>query len=473
MGIYGRLSAYGDETTIEQQLEKAGALVDANGGYVALTFTDHGEPAFDRDNPDDRPAYGAMVDALHNGEIQAIAAYASDRLWRNDIERGLYARDAIRDERPLVFTPQKTYDFSIPEDDLMSTIVTAFSKYESAVKSRRIRDQKAKRRAAGVATSPVIAFGWYGTRHGAERNDGLTHYEPEAALIRSAAKRVLAGTSYTEIAREWQANPIALKPLGSEAEWTPAQVAEILTRPRTAGHQVHRGEIIARDIWPPILEPEVWEKLVAKKERGRYGKQSPRSSLWTGFIRCGREDEAGAPCAATMRFSKPNGRHKSGTFSCYTCNNTVVAGRVAAYAYEWIIGAADGTELERLVSAETGSDDALLAELAANHAELDEWLEMLKAREVSRTQYVELRDGTKARIAKLTRELAHLGARDAFAPYLGRGEILRELLAEDVLTPAEHRAVFLATGYHLWVDVASRRGSAFDPSRLRITRDGA
>ena len=470
MGLYARLSTYGDETTIEQQLEIAAGIAERNGGYIALTFTDHGEPAFDRDNPADRPGYGALVDALHNGEIEAVVAYASDRLWRSDIERGLYARDAVRDGRPRVFTREKTYDFSVPEDDLMSTIVTAFAKYESAVKRRRIRDQKVKRRGQGIATNPIVAFGWLGTRHGAEKNDGTTIYEPEAALIREAAKRVLAGTSYSDIAAEWNENPVAKKPRGLQP-WEPGQVRAILCSPRTAGHAVHNNEIYQRDLWPAILDSETWGALVALTERRKMGPQSTRAGLWTGFVRCARATQGGAVCGAVMAYSRPTPRHKGGKFHCRECGNSVVGNRVRDHAYEWITTRADVAAVEQAVTAERGSDEALLAELGQAHRELDEWLEMLGAREITRTEYVKLRSETAGRIGKLERELSRLGAVDAFAPYIGRGAVLAELLAGDELTPAEHRAIFTATGRHLWVAPAESRGPGWDEGRLRVTAE--
>jgi DNA invertase Pin-like site-specific DNA recombinase len=466
--------------------------------------------AFANDNPEDRPAYGAMCDALFIDHEPAdlVIAFHTDRLWRDGYERALFTRDARKHGTPsLVVTNTQVTEPTNPDDEFTQTMLVAISEKESADKQRRIKRQKAKRRAAGVATAPVVALGWYGIRHGAERNDGTTIYEPEAELIRTAAQRVLAGVTLSTIAREWNTNGVVKPYAGNRdyykahgmtlpksrkntgtykargdgtmaGKWLAGHVQRVLTNPRNAGHQTHAGEIIARDVWPAILDAETWERLGALFTRRARGKRTPsRQGAWTGIVRCAGTMPDGSLCGATMHRSPDHPKSPAcfgckpivGRNACGKCG--VIAHHVERIAHEWLVAYADGAELEHLVVSEDGTERQLIAELATEHAALDEWFAMLKAHELTRHQYAEAKADTEARIVKLTSELARVGARDAFTPYVGRGHVLTEVLAGDVLTPDEHRAVFMATGHTVWVTPAGKRTSTFNPSRVTISTE--
>lgn len=495
---YLRDSRIGDN--LEAQLEDCRARAAEHGAELVRVFTDHGVSAFDNEAPEDRPAYGAMCDALAGGEsADLVVAFHGDRLWRDNLEQALFIRDARKYGAPeLVVTNTVVFDPANPDDEFTQTLLTAMARKESADKQRRILRQKAKQRAAHIPTAPVVALGWYGIRHGAERNDGLTIHEPEAELIRDAARRVLAGASCSSIAREWNAAGVA-KPYAANraaqhrpelernpargdgrmaGQWSPGHVQRTLTNPRNAGHQTHRGEIIGRDVWPAILDPETWARLETLFARRARGRRTPaRQGAWTGVVRCAGTLEDGSVCGATMSRSPAKGNRPAG-FACSKIAGRNVCGRCAVIAHhveriahEWLVAYADGPELEHLVASEDGSERRVVHELNLEHERLEEWFVMLKAHELTRAQYGEAKRETETRISQLTAELARLTSSDAFAPYLGRGAVLAGMLEGDALTPEEHRAVFMATGHTVWVRPAGGRTGTFDPARVTIGRE--
>jgi len=456
---------------------------------LGLTITRHhndeGVSAFLEDAAEDRVGYLELWDAIRAGKVSHVFAWRQDRLWRNTIDQGLFLRDCRKHGVQAIITAGKVIDPNNPDDKMVATIIGAVDEHESDVKQLRIKRKQATLRAHGKVTNPLVALGWLGTRHGHERNDGATIYEPEAALIRDAATRVLAGTTITEIAREWNTNEVPMplaanraakegKPYVHEARWMPGHIKRILTNPRNAGHQTHNGEVIKHDVWPAILDGDTYERLVAKFERTKRVRTNHRAGAWTGVVRCAGTMPDGSLCGATMRYS-PAGGNSPAVFACKLyegrvniCgHNGVTAHHIERIAHEWLVAYADGRELEGMVLSTEDAERELHEAIKTEREYLGEWLTMLKAHEINRAQYVELCADTERNVAKLTDELARYGNRDAFAPYVGNGALLAELFANDALTPAEHRAVFLATGQYVWLRPAVGRGR-FDPERVSI-----
>lgn len=474
---YLRLSEIGDHTTIDDQRKHCQKLEAQNNLICVGEYEDYGDSAFDRDNPLDRNGYAEMLAGLDAGEAVAVTAYRQDRLWRDDLEKSLYTHSVGKRGARWVYVVGNSFDLENPDDDLMLTILNAFAKHESAVKRLRIRNQKAKRRAQGISTQPVVSLGIMGTRHGREKNDGLELWEPEALYVREAARMVLEGVRLTEIAAWFQAQGVPKvrdankgKPNGSV--WLAQEVRSLLTAPRIAGLQAHKGQVIGEpEAWPKIIDRATWERLQAHFSKGRYGAQSPRAGAWSGFVLCARPTEGGGLCGATMRRSTV-GKAKRNSYKCHRCHNSVPLHRVEARAHEWLIAAVDSPDFGAMVAGQAPNDAALMAELAEARAELAEWLSMLKAKEVNRAEYVTLKRGTEAHIAGLTRKLRHATAHGALSEWVGNGDALAKLLADPELSADAHRAILMATGHHLWVGPAKSTGRAgFDAERLQIVPD--
>src|SRR4051794_31425818 len=134
--IYLRLSAKtkGQRNAVNLDTQEADCrkLAADVGATVVAVFSEYGQSAFDRGNPDDRPQYAEMCDMVRRGEVDVVIAWHTDRLWRDDLEKALFIRDAQRANLQLILTKTARLDPHNPDDEFMLSILTAVAKKESA-----------------------------------------------------------------------------------------------------------------------------------------------------------------------------------------------------------------------------------------------------------------------------------------------------------------------------------------------------
>jgi hypothetical protein len=133
--------------------------------------------------------------------------------------------------------------------------------------------------------------------------------EPEAAEIRDAARRIMAGESLASVTRDWNARGI-LTPTGKE--WRPANVGKMLRGRHLAGVRGN-GESTVTATWPPVFDAATHDALtrfLTNPERRVEGYTGTRVYALTGVLLCG-------VCDAPM-YGRPTPL-KSGP--AYVCKN--------------------------------------------------------------------------------------------------------------------------------------------------------
>jgi hypothetical protein len=131
---------------------------------------------------------------------------------------------------------------------------------------------------AVMVATPVKAYGltlqW----------DGFV--ETEAAVLREAACRVIAGDRLASIARDLRSRGI---PSPTGRLWTDATLGRLLRNPRLVGDRAYNGQVVARDCWPAILDGETFARLQLTLNHPARQGAPPRhhKRLATGFARCG------------------------------------------------------------------------------------------------------------------------------------------------------------------------------------------
>jgi site-specific DNA recombinase len=296
--MYLRLSAKSkgqrNLVNIETQEADCRKLADDLGAMVVRTFVEYGESAFDRDDPDDRPQYAGMCDAMMRGEIDVVLAWHTDRLWRDDLEKALFVRDAQRAGLQLVVTKTAKIDPHNADDEFLLTILTAVAKKESADKRRRVRSKMQANAAAGK-----VSGGKY--RPFAYADDKVTIIESEAAIVREICARLLRGETLRAVTA-WANSTGTPTPLGKA--WTPSRIRDMAVSYRYCGTRaVGRGmhARIANDTaeWPSIVDRQTIDKLRALLlDPARRTNRSARKYLLSGHVRCWR---CGEPMMARPR----------------------------------------------------------------------------------------------------------------------------------------------------------------------------
>ena len=296
--IYCRISRdrEGAGLGVKSQEKDCRELAEELGASIVTVHTDNDLSAY---SGKPRPGYDALLADVVSGRIDAVLTWHTDRLHRSPAELEDYITSCETFGVRTVTVKAGNVDLSSPSGLVMARTLGAFARYE--IDHARERMQRAKKRSAEAGA-------WKGGRRpfGYE-SDGVTIREPEAALIRDAADRLLAGESVRAVARAWND---AGSTTTTGRPWTLHGPRRVLLRPRNAGLMEHQGQIIGEASWSPILEPEKWRavaRLLEDPARRTNNTNSAVRHLGSGLFRCG-------VCGHVMRADKD--RRQGATYRC-------------------------------------------------------------------------------------------------------------------------------------------------------------
>lgn len=362
-GIYCRISSdrSGEAAGVARQESDCRALAAREGWSVAEVYVDNDVSAYSGKS---RPAWTRLLADAGEGRIDVIAAWHDDRLWRNVVEQqvvfGLCRDAGVR----TVATPARIYDTASSDDDFLSGIQALVAQKESADKARRVRRKHDQLAAEGKPGGGIRPFG-YGADH-------VTIVPEEAALIREAAIRVLAGEGVWTVCNDWNERGLTTS-LGRV--WRNRALKNILVSPRIAGLREHRGQVVGPAVWEAIIDRQAHERLrmlLLDASRRRSGPKR-RYLLSGGLTECGR---CGSALVAQPR------QDKTRTYACVKGLPHGGCGRLRCVAEpledlvrDAVLGALDGPGLVAALSAVTDGDEEaarLMDDLRRLEERLDE-----------------------------------------------------------------------------------------------------
>jgi len=275
VALYTRLSKdeTGSQTATRRQEAACRAFAELREWEVIQVFEDVDLSAYRREVQ--RPAYERLLQALEDGRIQGVVVWKLDRLVRRPAEFERFW--AVCEQAGAVLaSASEPIDTSNELGLALVRILVSFAGLESATLGFRIRAKMAELARSGAAPSQ-IGFGY--------RRNPVRIISKEAVLIREAAERVLAGQSLRSIALDWNARGIQ-SPRGQC--WRPQALKGMLRSPRLVGDRVHRGEVVARDCWPAILDRKTFDRLQRTLRAPKPAAVKPaRVHLLTGLLLCG------------------------------------------------------------------------------------------------------------------------------------------------------------------------------------------
>jgi DNA invertase Pin-like site-specific DNA recombinase len=242
-----------------------------------------------------RPGYEAMLDAIRSGEIGGVIAWHTDRLHRSPRELETFI-DTLRNagDVPVATVKAGTIDLATPAGRAVARTLGAWARYESEHKSERIR-----RKHLQLAQSGEWSGG--GNRAYGYTSDGKSIVPEEAAIIREAAERVLAGESLTSVAADLRLRGIQTS---TGIAWRQSQLGRMLRTAHLSGQREHLGEIVAVGTWPAILTPAQTTRF---RRMNTKGPGAPPRTLLSGILVCGR-------CGHRLL-----AKHTGGGYRAYTC----------------------------------------------------------------------------------------------------------------------------------------------------------
>jgi site-specific DNA recombinase len=241
--------------------------------------------------------------------------------------------------------------------------------------------------------------------------------QAERELVRELATRLLAGESLNALVRDLDARgwrTVAGNP------WTAPGLRQLLLRPSLAGHVEYRGQLVGRLEGEPVLDPDVWESLVALFASRRRGRPISGTYLLSGLLRCGR---CGATLVGRPRTSGrpyPDGEVRR-EYWCSKrgpgngCGSLAVDQRFADLVVERAVLERLGdprhvAQVEAQLAASNEVRDRIAAELTQVESTLTRLDDRLAAGELSLDRWDRITPGVQAKVDRLRAELAEVEA---------------------------------------------------------------
>lgn len=406
--IYARqsLDREGEGVAVARQLEDCRRLAELKELPIAREYVDNDRSA----TKGIRPQFQELVAAVADGTVDTIVCWHTDRLYRRvtDLIR-LVEQAKTRDLR--IFTVRSgDLDLTTPAGRMVAGMLGQASQYEVEHKGERQRAANLERARKGERHFATRPYGY-------ERVNGeIRIIESEAAVLREAVTRYIAGESWYAIAADFRARGI----VGMSGR--PFSYQNLRLRamnPALAGVRTYLGDVVTEEgNWPAIIDRVTWERfttaLAVRSQRQGWDKRI--KYLGSGIYRCGK---CGGPMKVTLDYNHGRADHPP----VYQCANLDVRRRL-----DRVDGVVEGAVLGRLsqpdvLHALSPSED--VSALAAESQDIRARIEGLAALYADGTlSQASVRDET----AKLRDRLEDVQSRIAGAE---GGSVISALVASD------------------------------------------
>jgi DNA invertase Pin-like site-specific DNA recombinase len=371
--IYTRISEDTEKLGlgVERQLEDCQELCRRQDYRVVDTYDDNDLSAYDEDVW--REHYERMLQDIKLGLIDVVVAWHPERVNRRNRPNAHFI-ELCRDHDVFVHTVQSGIrDYRSADGEMIGIFDGAMAQRESRHKSDRIKRKHKQLAEKGqwVAAGGRRPFGYDRVTKTATRRAGIKLNAGEARLIRSAARRVLAGESLYAIIGDWTERGVATV---TGAPWNTKTLRQILTSGRIAGWRDHHGEPVKRtEDWKPIIDEDTWRQLRAiLLDPARRRTRVARSYLLGGgLLRCGR-------CGYPL-FASPQRNAAKELVPAYSCRKekggcgklTVVAEPVEELVSRWALDVLTNPEAIARLGAGVADDGPHIAEIASLERDLE------------------------------------------------------------------------------------------------------
>jgi site-specific DNA recombinase len=459
-GVYARISSdrEGDGLAIGRQLEDCERVAAERGWRVVERYVDQDVSAY---KSRVRPAYRRMLGDLRSGTIDGVVVYHLDRLHRlpRELEEFFDVCKAAGVDDLACVTGR--IDLADPDGQFQARILGAVAKKESDDKSRRIRRKNDERAAAGkVAGGGTRAYGY--------AEDKRTIRPGEAAVIREAATRFLAGESVRSICGTLNERG---EPTVTGKQWTQQTLRRMLNNPRLSGQRIHRGAIVGKAEWAAIITPAESERIRALlADPNRRTNKTARRYLLRGLLRCGR---CGATLVARPRADQTRRYVCAKGPGCGGCGGIAInADPVEEAVTEAVLFRLDSPDFAATLAGRT--DDPAAAEWQAEaegaQAQLDELATAYANQLIGLQEWLTARGAIEQRLQTARKKLAALNQVSALDGYLGNASELRSEWPSMPLS--RQAAIVAATLDHAVIVPATPGRNTIDLSRISFVWRG-
>jgi DNA invertase Pin-like site-specific DNA recombinase len=320
VALYCRLSPRPDGSYEGVDLQERWGRDYAASAWPDLPVKVFADAGISAANGDHRPEYAQLRAAIRSGEVARLWTVEQSRLERTEV--GWFELAAELDAAGITEL-HTNRDGIVRVRDEVAGIKAVLAAGEVRKLRRRVNDRLAEIAADGRPAGSAV----YGYRHGLDETGKKTLIviPEQAAVIRAAAEKVLAGWSLARIAADLADRGLRGARGGKMSAWT---VRGMLTNHTVVGLRVHQGRVVGRGVWQPILDEDTWHavrnrlaapRVVARADGTDYpvsgaSRYAGRRYLLTGGLAvCGVCD---APLFASLKQLKGGRR----TVPYYLCH---------------------------------------------------------------------------------------------------------------------------------------------------------
>lgn len=469
--------------SVKEQEQECRAWCRREGWTVTHVVTDSDRSA-SRYATRPRDGYTEALAVVRDRKVDVLVAWEASRAQR-DLSAYVALRSECEKHNVLYAYSGRVYDLS-RADDRFSTALDALLA-EREVDASRDRILRAVRiQAESGKPHGRIPYGYRREYDpGTRALLGQFIDEDQAAVVREAAQRLLAGETLRAVCRDLNTRGIptpqkpraTTKPEHVVTEWQPLTLRQILIGPAIAGLRQHQGKVIGKASWPGILQEAEWRRLRARLTDPGRRTTTPRgtapSHLLTNIAEC-------SECGSRLKHTYSSPRMEYGAYGCRqeACMSvTASKARVDEVVVDTLLAylARDDVRAAILDASEIAKSDELdpsFARLQDLRARLGEATEECVDGQLSATMLGRLESRLTPEIERLERSLAERSAPSPAVAGLLTAQDLHAAwhqLETDGTAGLVVRRQIIRTLFRVRVHPSTTRGRRFDPGRVEVT----
>lgn len=454
--IYARISQdrAGEGMGVRRQLTDCRAEAERRGWPVVEEYVDDDVSAY---SGKARPQYRAMLEAIREGQVDAVLVWHMDRLHRRPIELEEFADVCTRAGVKDVVTLHGEFDLGTGDGLLVARLMAAVAANESDAKSRRTKRKQRELAERGLPSGGgVRPFGF--------APDRLHLDEAEADVIRTLATRLLAGEPLVSLVKWLQENDVHTV---TGKEWRSPTIRNLLMSPRIAGLREHQGQVVGKAAWPPIIPEADYERIVALlSDPARRTNRTARTYLLSGLVRCGK-------CGAKMVTGRSRERRR---YMCRTgpdfggCGGIMISATVEELVTDAVLYRLDTPELAAAIDGRQRADEtsaALSESIAEDTAQLDELAGLYATKQITAPEWIAARKPIEGRLQANRRRQANRAGSTVLAGHIGNASALRREWPQ--MNLGRQAAIVRALISHITIGPGTQGARSIDPARVAIT----
>ncbi|MFJ1461774.1 recombinase family protein [Nocardia sp. N2S4-5] len=344
----------------------------------------------------ERDAFKRLPGVLRRGDV--LVVWEPSRITRNMAEFATFCDILAARDVPLYYDG---HVFNLDDDDDRNAVwqdILDGAKAVGKTRKRVLRAMEANLSANKPHGKPAPG---YEIVYEGGRSAGRRVVPAQQSVLKAAAQRVLeqgSAVSMSALARELEAD---WRAAGGTTFFRGKDLVRYLTNPTVFGFRVHRGQIVGRGTWDPVLDPDWYPLLTAVlKDPDRLTHRGSEVRwLLSHIAKCGVCLSLGEPGVIDHK-RRRSGSHRDDAYVCRDRNHVARgAARVDAYVQELWLQVLESPDAQALLLAQDEDGKATIDEELARIEQLRSEIEIFvveaaKTRMTARSValYVEARE---------------------------------------------------------------------------------